>query len=71
MRKKRHFVLIEIECLDNQGPVQARDRVHRWIEHYGYTDCSFGFKFKTTAPVTGGKRLIPIPKENPKWSKVS
>jgi hypothetical protein len=52
-RKRRHQLVIEVECLDPQGQRQAQDRVHNWFETFGHTACSHGFVFKTVGVMTG------------------
>jgi hypothetical protein len=49
MRKRRsHAIVVEVEIDQPESPEEARDRVHRWLEIYGYTSTSFGFEFKST-----------------------
>lgn len=45
MKKKRHVLILEVECLDAQSPKAARDRVLRWIETNGHTSPGHGFTF--------------------------
>jgi hypothetical protein len=47
--KRKHSVVIEIECLDAQSGKQARERLVRWIEFYGHTTSSHGFDFTSVA----------------------
>ena len=58
---KRHILVVEIECLDTQGQRQAQDRLHRYLETYGYTSPGHGFEFKTVG-VLAGKHLSSKPK---------
>ena len=44
-RRSRHFLVVEIECLDTQGAHQAEDRLLRWLEIYGHTASGHGFEF--------------------------
>ena len=48
-RGKRHFVVVEIECLDSQGMTEAVSRLHEWLEAFGHTACSHGFDFVSTS----------------------
>lgn len=60
MRKRRHDLVIEIMCDDAQGQRQAQDRVHGWLETFGYTASSHGFQFVTVGVLTG-ERLKDAP----------
>lgn len=67
-RHKRHLLVVEIECLDAQGQRQAQDRLHGWLETFGFTACSHGFEFKTVGVLTG--KLIKAKRRKQKFSEV-
>lgn len=48
-RRKTHFLIVEIECLDAQGLKSAEDRLTAWLETFGHTACSHGFEFKSVS----------------------
>jgi hypothetical protein len=52
-RRIKHQLVVEIECLDAQGQRQAQDRLHRWLETYGYTSSGNGFEFISVGVMTG------------------
>lgn len=49
VRGKRHFVMVEIECLSSQGMTGAANQLHGWIEKFGHTARLHGFEFVSTA----------------------
>lgn len=61
MRKRNHLLVIEIQCDDSEGQRQAQDRVHGWLETFGYTASSHGFEFVSIGVATA-KRLSKAPK---------
>lgn len=48
----KHLLVIEIECLDKQSHTEARDRLVRWLETYGYTSPGHGFEFSSVDVMT-------------------
>lgn len=44
-RSKRHTLAIEIETDLTEGAHAAEDRLIRWLETFGHTSSSFGFRF--------------------------
>lgn len=59
-RVRKHVLAVEILCDDALGQRQAQDKLHDWLETFGHTDCSFGFKFVAVGVLTG-KRLSKAP----------
>ena len=59
-RHKRHVLVVEILSDLPEGQRQAQDRLHGWLETFGFTDCSHGFKFVSVGVLTG-KRLAKAP----------
>lgn len=45
MSTKHHRIVVEIECLDEQGTKQAVDRVRRWLHTFGRDAQTHGFSF--------------------------
>lgn len=43
-----HIIRVQIRVRDQQSPAQAAERVHRWLETYGYTSTGHGFDFLRT-----------------------
>lgn len=52
------YLMIRVRTDDRQDKRSARDRVHRWLETYGYTSVSFGFDFLETMNVVERGKLV-------------
>lgn len=62
MRKRENVLVVKILADLPEGTRQAQDRLHRWLETYGHTSVSHGFRFVEVGVLTG-KRLDKAPRK--------
>lgn len=60
MSSRKHTLVIDILCDLSEGQRQAQDRLHHWLETFGFTASSHGFEFISVGVLTG-KRLSRAP----------
>jgi hypothetical protein len=59
-KKRRQTLVVEILVDWPVGTRQAQDKLHHWLETFGYTASSHGFAFVNVGVLTG-KRLSKAP----------
>lgn len=61
MKPRHHTLIVTVISDVDKGQRQMQDRLLRWIEAFGHTSSSFGFKFDKVGVLTG-KRIHQVGK---------
>jgi hypothetical protein len=70
IRGKDFYVTIHMRTDLTENKMRARDRLHRWLECYGYTSTGHGFEFIETINVIDSGRRVHGKRSKPAKSKV-